>query len=105
MIRQSQANTIAISNRVRADRTDAASLPGRHGDRISSDDAAFIKASIERVVRALGIAVVLVVLVIFAFLASARATVPAVTIPVAVIGAFIGIYASASRSTCSRCSR
>ena len=36
----------------------------------------------------------LVVLVIFAFLASARATlVPAVTIPVAVIGAFIGIYA------------
>ena len=45
-------------------------------------------------VRALGIAVVLVVLVIFAFLASARATlVPAVTIPVAVIGAFIGIYA------------
>ena len=43
---------------------------------------------------ALGIAVVLVVLVIFAFLASVRATlVPAVTIPVAVIGAFIGIYA------------
>ena len=36
----------------------------------------------------------LVVLVIFVFLASARATaVPAVTIPVAVIGAFIGIYA------------
>ena len=36
----------------------------------------------------------LVVLVIFAFLASVRATlVPAVTIPVAVIGAFIGIYA------------
>ncbi len=61
---------------------------------IGSDDAVFINQSIHEVLRALGIAVVLVVLVIFAFLASARATlVPAVTIPVAVIGAFIGIYA------------
>ena len=61
---------------------------------ISSDDAVFISESIHEVLRALGIAVVLVVLVIFVFLASLRATlVPAVTIPVAVIGAFIGIYA------------
>ena len=95
VIRQSQANTIAISNRVREQlELMRPTLPEGMEIRISSDDAVFIKASIEEVVRALGIAVVLVVLVIFAFLASARATaVPAVTIPVAVIGAFIGIYA------------
>ena len=95
VIRQSQANTIAISNRVREQvELMQPTLPEGMEIRISSDDAVFIKASIEEVVRALGIAVVLVVLVIFAFLASVRATaVPAVTIPVAVIGAFIGIYA------------
>ena len=95
VIRQSQANTIAISNRVREQvELMQPTLPEGMEIRISSDDAVFIKESIKEVVRALGIAVVLVVLVIFAFLASVRATaVPAVTIPVAVIGAFIGIYA------------
>jgi multidrug efflux pump len=95
VLRQSQANTIAISNRVRA-QLDLIrpNLPVGMQINIGSDDAVFIKESIREVVRALGIAVALVILVIFAFLASARATlVPAVTIPVAVIGAFIGIYA------------
>jgi multidrug efflux pump len=95
VMRQSQANTIAISNRVR-EQLDLIrpTLPDGMGIEIGSDDAVFIKQSIYEVLRALGIAVVLVVLVIFAFLASARATlVPAVTIPVAVIGAFIGIFA------------
>ena len=93
--RQSQANTIAISNRVR-EQLDLIrpTLPEGMEISISSDDAVFIRQSIEEVLIALGIAVVLVVLVIFVFLASVRATmVPAVTIPVAVIGAFIGIYA------------
>jgi multidrug efflux pump len=95
VLRQSQANTIAISNRVR-EQLDLIrpNLPVGMEIAIGSDDAVFINESIREVVRALGIAVVLVVLVIFAFLASARATmVPAVAIPVAVIGAFIGIYA------------
>ncbi|HEX5079742.1 MAG TPA: efflux RND transporter permease subunit [Geminicoccaceae bacterium] len=95
VLRQSQANTIAISNRVRDQiQLIRPTLPDGMEITISSDDAVFINESIHEVVRALGIAVVLVVLVIFAFLASARATlVPAVTIPVAVIGSFIGIYA------------
>ncbi len=95
VLRQSQANTIAISDRVRA-QLDLIrpTLPEGMEISIGSDDAVFINASIHEVVRALGIAVVLVVLVIFVFLASWRATlVPAVTIPVAVVGAFIGIYA------------
>jgi multidrug efflux pump len=95
VLRQSQANTIAISNRVREQiALISPTLPEGMEITISSDDAVFINESIHEVVRALGIAVVLVVLVIFVFLASVRATlVPAVTIPVAVIGAFIGIYA------------
>jgi multidrug efflux pump len=95
VLRQSQANTIAISNRVREQlELIRPTLPVGMEISIGSDDAVFINASIHEVVRALGIAVVLVVLVIFVFLASARATlVPAVTIPVSVIGAFIGIDA------------
>ena len=95
VLRQSQANTIAISNRVRAELDlIRPTLPEGMDIEIGSDDAVFINQSIHEVLRALGIAVALVVLVIFAFLASARATlVPGVTIPVAVIGAFIGIYA------------
>ena len=95
VIRQSQANTIAISNRVREQiELLRPVLPQGMEITIGSDDAVFINESIREVLRALGIAVVLVVLVIFAFLASARATmVPAVTIPVALIGAFIGIHA------------
>ncbi|HSA83001.1 MAG TPA: efflux RND transporter permease subunit, partial [Geminicoccaceae bacterium] len=95
VMRQSQGNTIAISNRVR-EQLDLIrpTLPDGMGIEIGSDDAVFIKQSIREVLRALGIAVVLVVLVIFAFLASARATlVPAVTIPVAVIGSAVGIFA------------
>jgi multidrug efflux pump len=95
VLRQSKANTIAISQRVRA-QLDALrpSLPEGMDIVISSDDAQFIERSIYEVGHAFMIALVLVVAVIFAFLASLRATlVPAVTIPVAVIGAFIGIYA------------
>jgi multidrug efflux pump len=95
VMRQSRANTIAISNRVR-EQLDLirSTLPEGMAIEIGSDEAVFINKSIREVVRALGIAIVLVILVIFVFLASARATlVPAVTIPVAVIGAFIGIYA------------
>jgi multidrug efflux pump len=95
VLRQSQANTIAISNAVR-DQLELIrpNLPAGMEISIGSDDAVFIKQSIHGVVEALGIAVVLVVLVIFAFLASVRATlVPAITIPVAVIGSFVGVYA------------
>ncbi|MEZ5847180.1 MAG: efflux RND transporter permease subunit [Geminicoccaceae bacterium] len=95
VLRQSQSNTIAISTAVRAeiDRI-RATLPEGMNIEVASDDALFISQSISEVIEALVIAVVLVILVIFVFLASARATlVPAVTIPVSVIGTFIGIHA------------
>jgi multidrug efflux pump len=91
--RQSQSNTIAISDAVRAELERLApTLPEGMTINVGSDDAVFIRQSIEEVVTTLGIAVILVVAVIFVFLGSPRATlVPAVTIPVALIGAFIGI--------------
>lgn len=95
VIRQSQSNTIAISNAVRAE-IDALSrtLPDGMAIEVSSDDAIFVAASIEEVVKALCISLVLVVLVILVFLMSWRATlVPAITIPIALIGTFILISA------------
>ena len=95
VLRQSQSNIIEISNAVRdeiaaLERT----LPEGMELLIGSDEAIFIRATIKEVLTALGIAVVLVVLVIFLFLMSGRATlVPAVTIPVAVIGSFMLIFA------------
>src|SRR5690606_11680801 len=57
---------------------------------VSRDESEFIRASIREGVQTLGIAIVLVVLVIFLFLRSLRPTlIPAITIPVSVIGAFI----------------
>jgi multidrug efflux pump len=95
ILRQSQSNTIAISEAVRAEiEALRPTLPEGMELFVGSDDAIFIKASIIEVVQTLAMAVGLVVLVIFLFLGSPRATfVPAVVIPVALVGALIGIYA------------
>ena len=95
VLRQSQANTIEVSNQVRAElEALRPTLPEGMSVMVSSDDAIFISQSIEEVVIALGLSVMLVIAVIFLFLHSARATiVPAVTIPVAVIGTLAFIYA------------
>ncbi|EWY41689.1 multidrug transporter [Skermanella stibiiresistens SB22] len=95
VLRQSQANTIEVSDQVQAElEALRPTLPEGMAVTISSDDAIFISASIEEVVVALGMSVLLVIAVIFLFLHSARATiVPAVTIPVAVIGTLAFIYA------------
>ena len=94
VIRQSQANTIAISNAVRAeiDRLRDV-LPEGMSINVGSDDAIFVAASIREVLIALSLSLVLVVLVILLFLRSVRATlIPAITIPVALIGCFFLIY-------------
>ncbi len=86
--RQSQANTMAISRAVRAAVADIEpNLPEGMSIIVGSDDALFIAASIREVLIALGISLVLVILVILLFLRSWRTTlVPAVTIPVSLIG-------------------
>lgn len=93
VIRQSKANTVAVSDAVRAELVKIRdTLPPEVTIAESYDESIFIRASIREVVTTLAIAVSLVILVIFLFLRSWRATlIPAVTIPVAVIGAFIGL--------------
>ncbi|MCF8478976.1 MAG: efflux RND transporter permease subunit [Rhodospirillum sp.] len=95
ILRQSQANTVAISEKVQAEVAAIQSgLPDGMSLEVSSDDAIFINRSISEVLMTLGVAGLVVVLVNFAFLGTIRATlVPSVTIPVAVIGTFIGILA------------
>ena len=57
--------------------------------KVAVDSSEFISAAIKSVYKVLVEALILVVFVIFIFLKSARATIiPAVTIPVSLIGAF-----------------
>ena len=93
IIRQSKSNTVAVSDAVRAELAlIEQTLPPEVSLAQSYDESIFIRASIKEVLITLAIAVSLVILVIFLFLRSWRATlIPAVTIPVAVIGAFIGL--------------
>jgi hydrophobe/amphiphile efflux-1 (HAE1) family protein len=58
------------------------------------DTSTFTEASIEKVLHTFAEAVVLVVLVVFLFLQSFRATIiPTIAVAVAIIGAYTGIYA------------
>ncbi|RAI00685.1 multidrug transporter AcrB [Acuticoccus sediminis] len=95
VIRQSQSNTIAISQGIRSEiEAMKPSLPRGMEITVGSDDAIFVGASIKEVVTALGMSLLLVVAVILAFLRSWRATlIPAITIPIALIGTFMLIGA------------
>jgi multidrug efflux pump len=91
IIPQSTANTLEVARGVTAEiERIQESLP--EGTRIFSsyDRTLFIEDSINEIYVSLLIALVLVVLVIFAFLGSVRAVlVPAVTVPISLIGALI----------------
>ncbi len=65
---------------------------------VSSDSTPFVRASIEEVLKALGEAMVLVVLVMFLFLQNFRATlIPAIAVPVVLLGT-LGVLAAAGFS-------
>ncbi|GAW34959.1 multidrug resistance protein MexB [Roseovarius sp. A-2] len=91
ILRQSQSNTLEISKAVRAEmKAMERSLPAGMKIIVGSDDALFVGASIREVVTALFISLALVVAVILLFLKSIRATlIPAITIPVALVGSFL----------------
>jgi len=95
IVRQSVANTIAVADAAKAEmeRINQA-LPDGMEIRQSYDTSVFIKGAIKEVYKTLGIAIVLVILVIFLFLGSVRAMlVPAVTVPVSLIATFIVLLA------------
>ncbi len=94
IVRQAQSNTLDISSLVRAevDRIRDV-LPEGVDIRVTSDDAVFVEGAIEEVISALVEAMGIVVLIILLFLGSFRATiVPAVTMPICLIGTFGGIW-------------
>lgn len=92
--RQSAGNTLEISKAVRAAVLELqADLPEGIEVVITSDDGVFIESAIDEVVTSIGLATAIVIAVIFAFLRSPRATlIPAVTIPVALIGTIAAIW-------------
>jgi HAE1 family hydrophobic/amphiphilic exporter-1 len=94
IIRQAQSNTLEISKGVRAAAVRIQQiLPDGVEIRVTSDDATFISGAIEEVVRSLLLAVIIVVIVIYLFLLDWRATlIPAVTMPIALVGTIAAIY-------------
>lgn len=94
IIRQAQGNTLQVSESVHQIVDDVrAILPEDVSIFVTSDDATFINGAIEEVLRTLGLAVAIVVAVIFLFLRDARATIiPAITMPVALIGTLAAIW-------------
>ena len=96
VVRQAQSNTLAISQAVRARLDDVRrDLPEGVELFVSSDDGVFIEGSIREVVIAIAAAGAIVVAVIFLFLGSLRAVlIPAVTIPVALIGTLAAVWAA-----------
>lgn len=93
IIRRAQSNTVAISEAV----TRAAKrLDERYKDLsifTTADDAVFIKGAINEVMISLALAIIIVVAVLAAFLGQLRAAlIPAVTIPVALIGTVAAIW-------------
>jgi multidrug efflux pump len=90
LIKQSTANTIAVAQAAAAEvQRIAPTLPSDMQITPSYDTSVFVQNAIIQVYKTLGIAVALVVMVIWGFLGSARAMlIPAVTIPVAIISSF-----------------
>ena len=94
IIRQATSNTLEISRDVRAVVAELNEmLPQDVRIFVTSDDATFISGSIREVLSTLAFAVGIVVAVIFIFLRDFRATlIPALTLPVALIGTLAAIY-------------
>jgi multidrug efflux pump len=95
VIKQATANPLEVSNAVQAELPAIQQdLPEGMRTDVAYNSAVFIERSIDAVFITIAEAVVLVVLVIFFFLRSLRATlIPLVTIPVSLIGAFALMYA------------
>ncbi|MCA8866190.1 MULTISPECIES: efflux RND transporter permease subunit [unclassified Halomonas] len=95
MIMQSTANVIELSEAVQIELERLqGTLPEGMSLSLNYDASLFVSGAIEQVVMTLFIAMGLVVVVIFMFLGNLRTTlVPAVTVPIAVIGAFTALAA------------
>ena len=95
VVTTSTANSLAVAEAVRAevDRV-AGNLPEGMQLIVAFDNSVFVDAAVKRVYQTLIEAMVLVLAVIWLFLGSWRAAlIPAVTVPVCLMSAFIALYA------------
>lgn len=94
IVRQAQSNTVQVARDVRAAIADLRNvLPANVAIDVIIDDSIFIEEAIAEVFRSLLLATVIVILVIFLFLRSLRATlIPAVTIPVSLLGTVAALW-------------
>ncbi|MCA9502232.1 MAG: efflux RND transporter permease subunit [Spirochaetaceae bacterium] len=95
IVKQSTANTVSVANGVieEVGRVQS-SLPPHMLLETGWNSADYVQASVDEVYRTLGIAMVLVVFVIYLFLGTKRAAlIPAVTVPICLIATFTGLWA------------
>ena len=94
VIRQAKSNTVEIAAGVRAAADTLSSRLTNVDIAIQSDDSVFIEGAISEVLTSLALATLIVILVIWLFFGRFRATlVPAVVIPVALVGAVAALWA------------
>jgi multidrug efflux pump len=94
LVKQQKASTVDVAHRIHDALPELRELlpPGMKLE-VAYDSSTFIEDSIHEVLVSLGVAFVLVVLVIFLFLGSLRATlIPVVAIPVSLLGTFTVVY-------------
>ena len=89
------ANAITTMNAIQAQMADLAkAFPEDLEWKVTYDPTVFVKETVHEVKKTLIEAFILVVLVVFLFLGSLRATlIPSIAVPVSLIGAFIVLYA------------
>ena len=94
IVKQSKANTLEVAEAAQAEIEEIRkALPDGTVIKDSYNSAIFIRASIDQVYRTLGIAMALVIAVIYLFLGSARATlIPAITVPVSLVASFTVLF-------------
>ncbi len=95
ILKQSTANVVEVAKTARERAAEvAATLPSDMTLRVNFDGSVFVNAAINEVFITLGIAIALVVFVIFIFLGSISATlIPAVTVPISLIASFTVLMA------------
>ncbi len=87
VLRQASSNTIEISDQALAMIDELEARFPELEIFVTSDDAQFIRSSVEEVIKSLGYTILLVVVTLWLFLGSWKATlVPALSIPVSLIG-------------------
>jgi multidrug efflux pump len=95
IVKQAKANTVAVAHGLRKELAAAKpSLPVGTDLYIAYDSSTYVEHAISEVWQTLAMAFGLVVLIIFVFLRNLRSTIiPAVAIPVSIIGTFAILYA------------